>query len=199
MSTADDFVAVAMTQRGDRYTWGGDNPRTGFDCSGLINWACQQLGIVSPRTAAEQSAWCQSHGTTMSVTQALITKGALLFRVGVGSVDHVVISLGDGTTFEARGRSYGVNVFPSVGRVWTGAGRVPGLAYPGYAAGAVDATSRGDLVPTASVGGFTINPFGSFIDWLSQGAKSFALTAAGLIAGAALIVKGAHLAVDKGT
>jgi cell wall-associated NlpC family hydrolase len=36
------------------YRWGGDSPKTGFDCSGLTSYIYQQYGMAIPRTAEAQ-------------------------------------------------------------------------------------------------------------------------------------------------
>lgn len=57
MATAAQFVAKVESQIGVPYKYGGDTPAEGFDCSGLIYWACGQLGIPGcPRTSQEQWA-----------------------------------------------------------------------------------------------------------------------------------------------
>jgi len=36
------------------YQWGGDNPKTGFDCSGLISYVFKYLGKPIPRTTSRK-------------------------------------------------------------------------------------------------------------------------------------------------
>lgn len=137
--SVDDFLPVIEAQRGDRYVLGAetrfsDPDPDEFDCSELMEWAVAgRLGIPFPDGAANQFRWCQSHRTLIPVTEAIATFGALLFRIvphgGGGGGDHVVASLGNGRTFEARGRAYGVNEFSALGRTWTAGARIPGLDY----------------------------------------------------------------------
>ena len=47
-------VDVAQQFLGVPYVWGGESP-SGFDCSGLVQYAYGQLGVALPRTAAEQA------------------------------------------------------------------------------------------------------------------------------------------------
>jgi cell wall-associated NlpC family hydrolase len=49
----DQVAAIAQRLVGAPYRYGGESPR-GFDCSGLVYYAYQQLGISIPRTAQEQ-------------------------------------------------------------------------------------------------------------------------------------------------
>jgi peptidoglycan DL-endopeptidase CwlO len=60
-------VAEAETQIGVPYVWGGETPRVGFDCSGLVQWAWGRAGISIPRTT-ETSSTTTSTGTTWSTT-----------------------------------------------------------------------------------------------------------------------------------
>ena len=51
---AQKALAVAEAQLGKPYVWGGENPATGFDCSGLVQFAYGQVGISIPRTTTAQ-------------------------------------------------------------------------------------------------------------------------------------------------
>ncbi len=127
--TAEAFVQKALAQNGDRYVFGAEtnlndaNPNT-FDCSELVQWAAAQVGVQIPDGTMNQLPHIQRNGGSMSVDEALRTRGALLFRPG-----HVAISLGDGRTIEARGSAYGVGIFNAHGRGWTAGGRIPGMQY----------------------------------------------------------------------
>lgn len=48
-------LQAGLTQLGKPYVWGGTGP-DGFDCSGLVQWAYQQIGKVLPRTSQAQAA-----------------------------------------------------------------------------------------------------------------------------------------------
>ena len=122
------FVALALKQAGKRYVYGAyaspTNPNpTSFDCSELVQWCCERVGITGcPRTSTEQRAWCSEHHTTLSVATAIKTKGALLFANG-----HVAISLGNGRTIEAMNPADGVRQGNANGRRgWIAGGRIPG-------------------------------------------------------------------------
>jgi cell wall-associated NlpC family hydrolase len=137
--SALDFVTVALHQVGDAYLMGAgrntsDPNPDAFDCSGLVYWACAQVGVDIPSTSETQYAWCRDHHTLISVDQALHTRGALLFEAGSdGTRDnpgHVAISLGDGRqTIEARGTGYGVHRQPTARRPWSHGGLIPGMRY----------------------------------------------------------------------
>jgi cell wall-associated NlpC family hydrolase len=123
--SAHDFVTVALSQRGDRYVFGAEanlssaNP-SAFDCSELIEWALARVGIRFVDGSANQIAKCRS----ISVQQAIRTRGALLYKPG-----HIGISLGNGQTMEARNSRVGVGVFRAADIAWTQGGLVPGLRY----------------------------------------------------------------------
>jgi cell wall-associated NlpC family hydrolase len=132
MANVNDFVAVALTQRGDPYVFGAEasfsnpNPRA-FDCSELVEWAAARCGVRFVDGAQNQRDACRHGGTLVTVAVGLNTRGALLFRIDERpGKDHVAISLGDGKTIEAKGKAYGVNVFSSRDRRWTHAGFIPG-------------------------------------------------------------------------
>lgn len=48
------LVQTALGLEGVPYQWGGDQPGTGFDCSGFVRYVLAQHNITAPRTAAEQ-------------------------------------------------------------------------------------------------------------------------------------------------
>src|SRR5882672_5565376 len=53
-STGSAPVEVARRYLGVPYVFGGSNPATGLDCSGLVQLVFRQLGIALPRTAQLQ-------------------------------------------------------------------------------------------------------------------------------------------------
>jgi cell wall-associated NlpC family hydrolase len=133
--TGKAIVAKAMTQNGDPYIFGYEtnlnNPNpSAFDCSELVEWDCHQLGVVPrmPDGAANQYDHCKRYGTVISVAEGVRTVGALLFRL-TSDGNHVVISRGDGSTIEAKGRDYGVGVFSTAGRGFNAAALIPGVTY----------------------------------------------------------------------
>ena len=92
-------VADAEKYLGVPYRWGGTDPRTGLDCSGLTQRVYADMGIGLPRTAAQQASAGQP---VASLADA--KPGDLVFfdysssRAGV---DHVGIYIGNGQMIAA--------------------------------------------------------------------------------------------------
>lgn len=96
-------VEIAKQYLGVRYTWGGESPNTGFDCSGLTYYVYRQLGVNLPRTSSAQYSYLNSQGR--SVSESSLTAGDLVFY-GRGHVSHVVIYMGEGYIIGASGGQY---------------------------------------------------------------------------------------------
>ena len=143
MITPKNLLDLLLAQEGDVYVFGVEvspsesNPKA-FDCSELVQWGCARLGIKPsmPDGTIYQVRHCQKYGLLIPVEQAIRTAGALLFAFsdnpfsgGRPEHAHVAVSQGNGKTFEARGRKYGVGAFSALKRDWTHAGLIPGLDY----------------------------------------------------------------------
>jgi NlpC/P60 family len=84
-------VAEARKYLGTPYQWGGSTPQTGFDCSGLVQWAYAKAGIRIPRVTYDQV----DAPNGKRVDRAHLLPGDLVFfRSASGDVHHVGMSLG---------------------------------------------------------------------------------------------------------
>ncbi|MGL6040223.1 MAG: C40 family peptidase, partial [Deefgea sp.] len=53
---AQDLLLSAMSLIGVKYTWGGNTPESGLDCSGFIRYVFQNsMNMTLPRTAVEMA------------------------------------------------------------------------------------------------------------------------------------------------
>jgi cell wall-associated NlpC family hydrolase len=92
--TGDDVVQSVRKYLGVPYRWGGTDPATGLDCSGLVQRALADLGIQVPRVVADQQ-----HAGTEVPSLARARPGDLL--VWRGSPNHIGVYLGDGKMIHA--------------------------------------------------------------------------------------------------
>ena len=85
------LASTAMRYLGIRYRLGGDTPKGGFDCSGLVTYAAEKsLGLKLPRTSAEIA----QEGEPVKLAE--LRKGDLVFFNTLGrKYSHVGIYLGN--------------------------------------------------------------------------------------------------------
>jgi hypothetical protein len=87
---------VAMHYLGTPYRYGGSSPASGFDCSGLVQYAYAREGIQLPRVAAEQ------FDVGIPVARQDLRPGdAVFFADPNGYVHHVGLYIGDGEFINA--------------------------------------------------------------------------------------------------
>lgn len=91
-------VDAASRYLGIPYRWGGSDPATGLDCSGLVQRALGDLGVSVPRTSVEQS---KVGAPVASLADA--RPGDLLFWASSrpGQANHIGIYVGDGKMLHA--------------------------------------------------------------------------------------------------
>ena len=147
LAGASSLVDAARRAIGVSYVWGGSSIPPGLDCSGLVYWAAQQLGLGWPRLTA---AGYQSGSTPISWDAK--QPGDLLFWGA--PAHHVAIFSGNGKMVEephegAVGREIAIWGSPTVGR-YGGARKYDagGLLPPGVTA-AVNAAGAPEAVLTA--------------------------------------------------
>jgi len=83
-------VAGAKQFLGLAYKWGGTSPKTGFDCSGLMQYVFKGLGVNIPRVSQDQFKSGQK------VPAGQLRAGDLVFFAKSGDVHHVGMYVGNG-------------------------------------------------------------------------------------------------------
>ncbi|MDH2428819.1 NlpC/P60 family protein [Sphaerisporangium sp. TRM90804] len=120
-----DQLRVALTaaagKLGRPYVWGAEGPET-FDCSGLVQWAFRQAGVLMPRVTHQQ--WVA--GPQVPLAQA--QPGDLLFwrndPTNPGYISHVAIYWGNGKMLHAPRTGDVVKIAPVSTRNLAGVVRV---------------------------------------------------------------------------
>jgi cell wall-associated NlpC family hydrolase len=127
LSLRDSIVELVRAQVGRKYKHGGESPRYGFDCSGLVHYVMSALKIDLPRTAKDQAK--VGLGVPKDATE--LKPGDLLtFGYDKKGVSHIGIYVGDGRFVHASSAAGRVIESPLdrpiVRRVkpWRGARRV---------------------------------------------------------------------------
>ena len=92
-SQSSDVLSRAVNQLGTPYRWGGSTPGKGFDCSGLVKYAFNDINEVNlPRTSSAMASG--EHG--VKVERKDLKPGDLLFfNIRSRRVNHVAIYLGN--------------------------------------------------------------------------------------------------------
>jgi cell wall-associated NlpC family hydrolase len=99
-SLMDAVVQTALSLRGTRYRLGGQDPKRGMDCSGLVHFVFGQMHLDVPRSVVEQFS------TGYPVEFDSIQAGDLLFfattpaGLKTGSATHVGIAIATPTVGE---------------------------------------------------------------------------------------------------
>ena len=98
-ATAQAIMNEALKYQGWKYVYGGSNPNTSFDCSGLVQWCYGKAGISLPRTAQAQ------YDATQHLPLSQAKAGDLVFfhsTYNAGSyVTHVGIYVGNNQMYHA--------------------------------------------------------------------------------------------------
>ena len=98
-ATAQAIFNEALKYQGWNYVYGGSNPNTSFDCSGLVQWCYGKAGISLPRTAQAQ------YDTVQHIPLSQAKAGDLVFFHSTYSagtyVTHVGIYAGNNRMYHA--------------------------------------------------------------------------------------------------
>src|SRR5512146_3158163 len=97
-SLRDSIVSLAKAQLGKRYVRGGESPRRGFDCSGLVKYVLAALNLDVPRTARQQAKVGEAVDRD---TSRLLPGDLLTFARPKKGVSHIGIYVGDGMMIHA--------------------------------------------------------------------------------------------------
>lgn len=88
-STGNKVVNLAQGVLGSPYKYGGSSPK-GFDCSGLVYYTHNKLGISVPRTTRDQA----KHANSLSLRD--VEPGDILFfKIYGNKISHVGIYTGN--------------------------------------------------------------------------------------------------------
>ena len=91
-----NLVNYALQFVGGPYRAGGNDPRTGVDCSGFVRYVMQNgAGISMNRSSGSQA----TQGYAVSSSQ--MQPGDLLFYSGGSGINHVAMYIGDGKIVHA--------------------------------------------------------------------------------------------------
>ena len=98
LPTAHDYLGV-------KYVWGGESPRTGFDCSGFTQYVFARHGVRIPRTSRAQVA----AGAPVPVRLSALRPGDLIMFANPGRpISHVAIYAGDNRIIHSSSSGGGV-------------------------------------------------------------------------------------------
>lgn len=107
-SRVQSVLGRAMTLLGTPYRWGGSNPDSGFDCSGLVGYVFRTaLGIELPRVSREMAS---DRSNQLIADRSALAEGDLVFFGRKGRVDHVGIYVGEGRFLHAPSAGKDVRV-----------------------------------------------------------------------------------------
>ncbi len=104
---SSDVLSRAVNVLGTPYLWGGSSPSKGFDCSGLVKYAFNDIDEVDlPRTS---NAMASGHG--QKVNRNDLEPGDLIFfNIKSRRVNHVAIYLGNDRFIHAPRRGKRVSI-----------------------------------------------------------------------------------------
>lgn len=120
---AGEALKVALAQRGTRYRAGGNSPGEGFDCSGLVHFSFNSVGIRLPRSSQDMF-----HATRRIDKTQLKPGDLVFFRQRSSRITHVGIYAGQGQFVHAPTKGKDVELTSLSDPYWSkrfaGAGRV---------------------------------------------------------------------------
>jgi len=121
-----ELMQVATKYEGQPYVFGGNSPATGFDCSGIVQYAYSKVGIKLSRTAQNQ------YDQSTKITASEVKAGDLVFFTRTYNcanyITHVGIYVSDNKMYQSGGPGLGyIDLTDSYYRAhFVGFGRVNG-------------------------------------------------------------------------
>jgi hypothetical protein len=97
VSTGEQYI-------GTPYRYGGTSPRTGFDCSGFVQYVYGQQGVSLPRTSRQMAG----AGIAVNPSRRSLEVGDLMLFSQGGRISHVAIYAGDGRFIHSSSSGNGV-------------------------------------------------------------------------------------------
>lgn len=96
-ATVSTPVGYALQMAGQPYVSGGESlAEGGFDCSGLVYYAYQKIGITLPRTSGGQYTYFRNNAGRFTTSVSQLQYGDVVFFPG-----HVAFYVGNGQVFGA--------------------------------------------------------------------------------------------------
>jgi cell wall-associated NlpC family hydrolase len=89
-------VNAALGLLGTPYVWGGES-KSGFDCSGLVQFAFDTVGVHLPRVAQDQ----YDAGPLVQPGSPVVPGDLVFFGSSPTTVEHVGMFVGDGLMVDA--------------------------------------------------------------------------------------------------
>jgi cell wall-associated NlpC family hydrolase len=103
-SAARRVVPTGEQYIGTPYRYGGTSPRTGFDCSGFVQYVYGMHGVDLPRTSRQMAG----SGIAVNPSRRSLEVGDLMLFSQGGRISHVAIYAGNGRFIHSSSSGRGV-------------------------------------------------------------------------------------------
>lgn len=178
-ATDNPVVATALQYLGVPYQWGGASPKTGFDCSGLVQYVFARLGVSLIHYAAAQ--WHSPGGVWVAPNR--LQPGDLVFFTGSDGTrkepGHVGIYIEDGYIIDAPHTGAFVRIdrldSRALANQYVGARRILGVRSDArhlFRAAAASPWARG--IPVGFTSPLTAGPLGASLGAAAAGPAAVA-------------------------